>query len=107
MATELFLKSYIAFKAGLTEKQAKHLGHNLRQSFEQFVKISGDNKWEKLKSRLDVFPEVHERYNEQTQPLIKIWDGFAFAQSIGTVLVRELSGRNTLAQVILSKPTYK
>jgi hypothetical protein len=102
MATEIFLKSYIALKEGLTEKQAKDLNHDLRKPFDRFVEISGYADWANLKGRLDVFPAVHERYNEQSHPLTKVWDGFAFAQSIGAVIVREQTGRNTLAKILSS-----
>ena len=78
------------------------LNHDLRKLFDRFVEISGYADWASLKSKLDVFPAIHERYNEQSHPLIKVWDGFVFAQSIGTVIVREKTGRNTVARVLAS-----
>lgn len=102
MATELFLKAYIALKEGLTENQAKDLGHNLEKCFDLFVKVSGYSQWAQLKNKLSVFPPIHARYDEQAQPPSAVWQGFAFAQSIGTVIVREKTGRNTISQVLSS-----
>lgn len=102
MATEIFLKAYIALKEGLTEKQAKALSHNLENCFDRFIEVSGYSEWAQLKSKLKVFPPIHERYNEQSQPMKAVWEGFAFAQSIGTIIVRENTGRDTLSQVLSS-----
>ncbi len=100
MATEIFLKAYIALKEGLTTKHAKDLGHNLERCFDRFIEVSGYSEWAQLKNRLNVFPPIHERYNEQSQSVRAIWEGFAFAQSIGVVIVREKTGRNTISQVL-------
>ena len=107
MATELFLKAYIALKEGLTEKQAKGLGHNLENCFDRFVEVSSYPGWAQLRNKLKVFPPIEARYNEQSQAAEAVWEGFAFTQSIGTVIVREKTGRNTISQVLSSKGLTK
>ena len=102
MAVEMFIKSYIALKEGLTEKQAKSIGHDLNKGLDKFIEASGYDHWEAVRGKLSVFPAIHERYKEQEISLNQLWDGFAIAQSIGSVIIREHTGRNTLEQVMAS-----
>ena len=100
MATELFLKAYIALKCGLAQKQAKELGHNLKEAFDRFIEVSGYERWKPLKSKLAVYPPVHGRYEKQDVAPSAVWEGVAFAQSIGTVIAREHTGRDTAAGLL-------
>ena len=102
MAVEIFLKAFIALKIGLTEKEAKDLNHNLQKSFDRFIEVSGYNHWERVKEKLAIFPQIHERYNEQDMSLSTLWEGFSIAQSLGVLIVREHTDRNTIEQI---KPT--
>ena len=102
MAVEIFFKSYIALKEGLTEKQAKSIGHDLNKALDRFIEVSGFDHWEIIRGKLSVFPAIHERYKEQKIPLDQLWDGFSMAQSVGSVIVREYIDRNTLEQVMAS-----
>lgn len=102
MALEIFFKSYVALKVGLTENQAKSIGHNLNNGLDRFIAASGFDHWEKVRSKLSVFPGIHERYKEQDVTFNKLWDGYSFVQSIGTVIIREFTDRNTLEQVMAS-----
>lgn len=100
MATELFLKAYIALKSGLSQKQAKRLGHDLEKAFDKFVEVSGYTFWAPLRSSLAVYPPIQARYDEQDLSPGSVWKGFQLAQSIGTVSVREHTCRNTLGQLL-------
>jgi hypothetical protein len=100
MATELFLKAYIALKSGLSQKQAKALGHDLEKAFDKFVEVSGYAFLASLKSNLTVYPPIHARYDKQDMSLGSVWKGFQLAQSIGTITVREHTCRNTLGQIL-------
>lgn len=102
MALEIFFKSYIALKVGLTENQAKAIGHNLNKGLDRFIEASGYDHWEESRSTLSVFPAIHERYKEQDITSENLWDGYSFAQSIGSVIIREYTDRNTLEQVMAS-----
>lgn len=102
MAVEIFLKSFIALKDGLTEKQAKAIGHDLNKALDKFIEVSGYNHWEAARSKLSGFPSIHERYKKQEVPLNLLWDGFAMAQSLGAVTIREHTERNTLEKVMAS-----
>ena len=102
MAVEIFFKSYIALKKGLTERQSKSIGHDLNKGLDQFIEASGYDHWEEVRHKLSAFPAIHERYREQEITPDQLWDGFAMAQSIGTVIIREHTDRNTLEQVMAS-----
>ncbi|MFZ2300839.1 MAG: hypothetical protein WAW10_03095 [Gallionella sp.] len=102
MAVEIFFKSFIALKGKLTEKQAKAIGHDLNRGLDKFIEVSGYAHWEEVRSKLSNFPAIHERYNKQEVPLDLLWDGFAMAQSLGTVIIREYTDRNMLGQVMAS-----
>jgi hypothetical protein len=102
MALEIFFKSYIALKTGLTENEAKAIGHNLNKGLDRFIEVSGLNCREKARELLKVFPEIHERYKAQDFTFQELWNGYSFAQSIGAVIIREFTDGNTLEQVIAS-----
>lgn len=102
MALEIFFKSFVALKVGLTEKHAKAIGHNLHKGLDKFIEVSGFDHWEKVRSTLSVFPEIHERYKEQDITSNILWEGYSFAQSIGAVIIREHTDRNTLEQMMAS-----
>lgn len=102
MALEIFFKSYVALKNGLTQNEAKAIGHNLNKGLDRFIEVSGLNDWERTRQLLSVFPEIHERYKEQDITFQRLWDGYSLAHSVGAVIVREFTDRNTLQQVMAS-----
>ncbi|MFA6063382.1 MAG: hypothetical protein WC736_12390 [Gallionella sp.] len=102
MALEIFFKSYIALKNGLTQSEAKAIGHNLNKGLDRFIEVSGLDDWERIRQLLSVFPEIHERYKEQDITFQRLWDGYSLAHSVGAVIVREFTDRNTLQQVMAS-----
>lgn len=102
MALEIFFKSYIALKKGLTQSGAKAIGHNLNKGLDRFIEVSGLDDWERTRQLLSVFPEIHERYKAQDITFRRLWDGYSLAHSVGAVIVREFTDRNTLQQVMAS-----
>ena len=100
MALEMFFKSYIALKNGLTNDQAKGIGHDLHKGLSKFIKASGLDHFEKSRSILSRFPAIDERYKKQTIASKTLWEGYSLAQSVGAVIVREYTDRNMLEQVM-------
>ena len=100
MATELFIKSYIALKDQLSERQARSIGHDLFKAFDRFIEASGLKEWIPLRDQLSVFPAVNERYSEHNCKLDKLWSGFSIAQSFGAITIRNFTDRNIMAQVL-------
>jgi len=102
MATEMLFKSFICLKQGLSEKEAKKLGHNLKKLLGKFIECSGYEHLKVLEKSLHVFPEIHERYNEQNTKKPELFEGYIFAQSIGALIAREFTDRNTLQHIMPS-----
>ncbi|HCG8892418.1 TPA: hypothetical protein NKX69_000057 [Vibrio parahaemolyticus] len=102
MALEIFFKSYVALKNGLTQSEAKAIGHNLNKGLDKFIEASGFDDWESTRQLLSVFPDIHERYKEQDITFRKLWDGYSLAHSLGAVIIREFTDRNTIQQVMAS-----
>ena len=82
MATEMILKSYIAMKVGLSEREARSLSHNLKESFHRFVEVAGDTKLKALEPLTSVFPQIHGRYEGQRHNNSDLWLAFGFAQTL-------------------------
>lgn len=102
MALEIFFKAYIALKNGLSQSDAKTIGHNLNKGLDKFIEVSGLKDWERRRQLLSVFPDIHERYKEQDITFQRLWDGYSLAHSMGAVIIREFTDRNTLQQVMPS-----
>ncbi len=100
MATEIFMKSYIALKIGLSEKEAKDIGHNLKKGLDQFIAASGMTHLKKFEEKLVVFPPMGERYSEQLVSSSALWDGFVVAQSFGVLVTREFTKRRLIEPII-------
>jgi hypothetical protein len=98
MALEIFFKAYAALKGRLTEAEAKAMNHNLHKGLDKFVEISERSDWEKIRPILDAFPEVHERYREQDITFQSLWRCYSLTHSVGAAIIREFTGRDTLAQ---------
>lgn len=98
-----FFRSYIALKTDLPENEAKAIGHNLNKGLDKFIEVSGLDDWKRTRDFLKVlFPEIHERHKEQDIMFQKLWDGYSLAHSVGTVIIRECTDRNTLELVMAS-----
>lgn len=100
MALEMFFKSYIALKVGLSETEARGIGHDLNKGLDRFIEVSELNYLEKTREHLKAFPEIHERYKEQDIAMRQLWDCYLFTQYIGAVITRKLTDRNVLEQVM-------
>lgn len=91
MATEMFLKSYLALNNKLTDNQAKKLGHNLEKSFDKFLTIAKNDKWIQLKPLLKIYPDVNSRYDTDSFTNEELWKAFSIAHTLGIVVVREFT----------------
>lgn len=102
LAVEIFFKSFIALKVGLTINEAKKISHNLNKGLDRFIEVSGYNHFETMRNTLSTFPLIEERYNEQKNPLDLVWNTFNMAQKLGAIIIREHTNRNILGQVMAS-----
>lgn len=102
MATEMVMKSYIAMKAGLSDQQARAIGHDLQKGFKRFVEVAGDNRLQALERLTSVFPGIHERYEAQGHSAVDLWLAFGFAQTLGAYLTRDFTDRNMQSRLLTS-----
>jgi hypothetical protein len=100
MATELFLKAFLAVKVGLTEKFAKDkIGHNLEKALNMCVEVDDNPELHFIQPDLTCFPKIADRYKGTEKTPREIWQGYDIAQFAGATIVRSLTGcdsRNTV-----------
>jgi hypothetical protein len=93
MATEMFLKAFLASKAGLTEKEAKDkIRHNLGKALDMCLDTDKQSELQVIRSGLALFPEIADRYKGTDKTPIELWHGYGIAQFIGATVVRSLTG---------------
>lgn len=100
MALEIFLKSYLAIKKGLSDKEARAIGHDLKTALTEFSTLSKIDLSEDDINSLDLFPKISKRYEEQDISSKDISICYNFSLFIGATICRELSGRNMRAHVL-------
>ncbi len=89
LAMESFLKSYIAWKQGLTIKEAKKIGHCLPTALGRALEVGAPEHWRWILPELSVFPAIGKRYTEiETEPE-RVWQGFFLTQFIAADIIRE------------------
>jgi hypothetical protein len=96
MATEMFLKAFLAVKVGLTEKLAKDkIGHNLEKALNMCVDVDGNPELHFIQSDLTCFPEIADRYKGTERTTRELWQGYEAAQFTGATIVRSLTSRDS------------
>lgn len=99
MATEMFLKSFLAHHGGLTEDDArKRIGHDLTKALNEALSLDPSSEIGNIAQHLNVFPFVGDRYKGSDYRLQDLWLGYQIAQFTGTFVVRSLSGRDIRKQ---------
>ncbi|MCX5804090.1 MAG: hypothetical protein NTU69_11280 [Proteobacteria bacterium] len=97
MSTEMFLKAFLAAKAGLTEMEAKdRIRHDLEKALKECLDVEAKSKLKKIQSNLNVFPGIEDRYKGTYKAPKELWRGYAIAQFIASTVVRSFSGRNII-----------
>ncbi len=94
MATEMFLKAYLAITLGLTQSEARQIGHNLEEALNRCLSANPNSDLQAIRSSLIVFPDVRDRYKGIDRPLGILWKAYETAQSVGTSVCRSLTGRD-------------
>lgn len=100
MALEMLLKSYLAIKKGLSEKEARALGHDLKKALIEFSELSKINLADEQINLLNLFPKIAKRYEEQEITPKNISICYNFSLFIGATICRELSDRNMREHVL-------
>ncbi len=106
MATELFLKSFLALRGELSQMDAKAIGHDLKAGFERLIEVSGLSNWQPIVERLKVFPPISGRYREQVVSNSSLAEALAIAQSLGATTTREFTNRRIIEQIMPQVEPY-
>ncbi len=95
MATEMFLKMFLAYKTGLTAKDAKKtIGHNIITALDRCAEVHESQDFESLKQRMTQFPSIEERYSGKEKENNEMWNCYLTALMTGATIIRILSGRD-------------
>ena len=100
LAVELFLKAFLALKAGLTESCAKDsFGHNLKLLIDECRRVAPQHDLLKIEQHLSDFPNINERYTGGDQSKQTLWAAYSIAQYAAASVVRSLTDRDTRFQL--------
>jgi hypothetical protein len=96
-ATEIFLKSYLAAKDGLTDAGAKkEYGHNLSTLMRRVLEIAPPGSdFAEIEPRLTIFPDEQERYENNIWPVLTLWNGYSVALHTAATVLRLLTGEDS------------
>jgi hypothetical protein len=95
MATEIFLKGYLAAVAALTEDEARRqIGHDLAEGLNRCLLANPQSELRSIQNSLNVFPEIGDRYKGTEPPFGILWKAYETAQFAGTTVCRALTGRD-------------
>lgn len=95
MAAEMFLKCFISLKIGLTEKQAKKIGHDLDVALSECLIIEPSSELNLVRSKLNCFPSINDRYEGIERPKREMWNAYRVTQFIASSFVRHFTDRDT------------
>jgi hypothetical protein len=102
LATEMFLKTFLAAHDGLTELGAKKLGHNLEAVLRDCLKARPVSELSELQGRIRHFPTIGSRYEGVTYPHADLWHAYGTAQFAGSAMVRSMSDRDMRRTVTMT-----
>jgi hypothetical protein len=95
MCTEMFLKAFLAAKAGLTEDEAKYkIGHDLEKGLNRCLAFDAESELRDIRPHLNAFPDIGDRYKGSDKSPKELWRAYAIAQCVGSTVARTLSGRD-------------
>jgi hypothetical protein len=103
LATEMFLKAYLATHVGLTELEAKQLSHNLAKTADKCKRVKGLIEFERIAQLINVFPAWGARYKGNDYDNMRLWVAYSVAQFAAATFTRSLTDRDSRAQAFGSR----
>ena len=92
MATELHLKSLLAVRAGLTDREARDLGHDLKSALTRCIESFPSLELKFLADGLQRYPAIQDRYDDYQPSREELWICYSIAQRTGAAIVRDVTG---------------
>ena len=95
MATEMYLKCYLAHHTGATEVfLKKEVWHDLDKALSHCLAHDPSSDLSVLAGQFDCTSSIEGRYGSGELTLLELWRAYALAQSTGASVVRSISGRD-------------
>jgi hypothetical protein len=95
MATEIYLKAFLAAKNGQTDETAKKdYSHSLRKLMRRVLEISPGSEFAAIEPRLVIFPPNEEKYESNPWPTHTLWEGYSTALHTAATVLRLLTGED-------------
>jgi hypothetical protein len=94
LATEMFLKAFLANKTGLTDKEARNIGHNLEVALDKCLEAEDHQDLKLIRIELNSFPKIEERYKATRKTTREMWRAYDLAQFTGATIVRSFTGHD-------------
>jgi hypothetical protein len=99
MAVEIFMKSFIALKVGLTDAESRKYSHDLDKLVQRCKSLSKSVEWEMIENSLNTFPDIKDRYDSPKFDPVVSWISYFAALSVGCAITREFTTRDIRTQV--------
>jgi hypothetical protein len=103
MATEMYLKAYLAMHASLSEDASKQLGHNLEKLVAACKSARLNDDITDLSKHVSVFPPIGARYQGAEHENQRLWSGYAVALRTGVTFTRSITDRDGRGQIRVSQ----
>jgi hypothetical protein len=98
LATEIFLKAYLAVHARLSESEAKQISHNVAKAADKCKGVKGAGEFQRIAQLSAVFPAWGARYKGEGYDNRRLWVAYSVAQFSAATFVRSLTDRDSRAQ---------
>lgn len=106
MATEMFLKAYLAANMRFGDKESRRLGHDLEKIVDTCIALRpGDPDLVRMRARVPVFPPVKARYEGTKRAAKELWQTYSVCQSTAGLVVRALARRAPAQLRVTSQDT--
>lgn len=100
MATEMYLKAYLALHGSLSELDArKKVSHNLEKALAECEMARPHADLSDLRGFLGVYPQIGSRYQALSFDNHQLWSSYATALRAGVTLIRSVSNRDSRNQI--------
>lgn len=95
LATEMFLKCFLAHHAGASAKSLRDdVRHRLDKALARCLKQLPQSDLRVLRGQFGHFPEIGDRYAVRERPLRDLWTCYSLAQFAGACVVRSVTDRD-------------
>lgn len=100
MATEMFLKAYLAMHGSLTAEGARRkFGHNLEGLVRECKSQRQGSDFDDLEQYMADFPAIGARYDGSKYDNRRLWSGYAVALRTGVTFTRSVTDRDNRSQI--------